>query len=88
MDIADQAFEGEVVALDGNTYRNCRFRDVTFRYGGGDLVMENCDLDRFRWQFEGDLANGLFALHQLFGTEGLLKIIRGFTEPVEGEIEL
>ena len=39
--------------------------------------------------FGGQLANGLYALYQLFGTEGMLQILRGFTEPGEGgEIEL
>ena len=46
--------------------------------------MKNCDIDRFSFRFGGALATGLFALYQLFGTEGLLQIIRGFTEPSEG----
>ena len=36
----------------------------------------------------GALANGLFALYQLFGTEALLQIIRGFTEPSESQVDL
>ena len=66
----------------------CVFRNVIFHYSGGDLVMKNCDIDRFSFRFGGALATGLFALYQLFGTEGLLQIIRGFTEPSKGEIEL
>ena len=51
--------------------------------------MKNCAMDRFSFRFEGPLANGLFALYQLFGTEGLLQIIRGFLEPGNGgDIEL
>ena len=39
--------------------------------------------------FGGQLANGLYALLQLFGVEGMLQIIRGFTQPGDGkEIEL
>ena len=84
MDYKDQTFDGVTVELDGNSYDNCVFRDVVFHYSGGDLVMKNCDIDRFSFRFGGALANGLFALYQLFGTEGLLQIIRGFTEPSEG----
>jgi hypothetical protein len=86
VDYADQSFEGEVI-LDGNTYRNCTFENVRFVYGGGSLQIENCRMDRFSWQFTGDLANGLYALYQLFGQEGLMTIIRGFTEPQAGEVE-
>ena len=46
--------------------------------------MANCGMDRFSFQFDGDLARGLFTLYQLFGTEGMLTILRGFTEPGEG----
>jgi hypothetical protein len=88
MDYIDKSFEGESVRLDGNTFRNCTFRDVTFIYGGGELVMVNCNMDRFRWSFEGDLARGLFSLYQLFGTDRMVKIIRGFTDPAgQDEIE-
>ena len=89
MDYKDELFEGVTVDLDGNSYTDCTFKDVLFRYSGGDLEMSNVGIDRFRFQFGGDLARGLFALHQLFGKEGMLQIIRGFTEPAQGgEIEL
>lgn len=88
MDYVNETFEGVTVDLDGNSFKNCTFRDVTFKFGGGDLTMENCGMDRFRFQFDGALANGLFALYQLFGTEALLQIIRGFTEPSESQVDL
>ena len=88
MDYVDQTFEGVTVDLDGNSFKNCTFRDVTFQYSGGDLKIDNCGMDRFRFQFGGALANGLFALYQLFGTEALLQIIRGFTEPSESQVDL
>ena len=89
MDYVDQKFQGETVELDGNSYTNCTFDDVIFIFGGGDLKMSNCAFLRFRFQFSGALANGLFALYQLFGTDGLLQIIRGFTDPnAPREVEL
>ena len=89
MDYKDQVFDSVEVVLDGNSYEHCTFTNVIFRFGGGDLVMKNCGMDRFRFQFDGALSNGLYALYQLFGTEGMLQIIRGFLEPSEsGEVEL
>jgi len=85
----DQMFENVTVQLDGNSYDRCTFRDVIFDYSGGELQMKDCNLDRFSFKFGGALANGLYALYQLFGTEGMLQIIRGFTAPSQaGEIEL
>jgi hypothetical protein len=87
VDYVGQRFEGEVV-LDGNTYRDCTFENVQLVYGGGELTMDSCNMDRFSWRFTGNLANGLYALYQLFGQEGLLTLIRGFTEPTAGEVEM
>ncbi|HWU94926.1 MAG TPA: hypothetical protein VN029_04970 [Sphingomonas sp.] len=84
----DELFEEVTVTLDGNTYRNCRFRNVLLHYSGGPVEMSECSLDRFSFQFGGDLAQGLFTLYQLFGTDGMLQILRGFTEPGAGEVEL
>jgi hypothetical protein len=81
MDFVNQAFEGVTVELDGNSYRDCSFLDVVFRYAGGPVDIVNCGMDRFSFQFGGDLAQGLFTLYQLFGTDGMLAILRGFTDP-------
>lgn len=88
MDYDNQRFENTEVVLDGNVFRNCSFNDVTFDYSGGPVDMVACNVDRFSMKFGGDLAQGLFMLYQLFGTEGMLQIIRGFTEPTSGEIQI
>lgn len=88
MEHFDEIFEDVPVELDGKTFKNCTFRNVVFDYSGGDLHMEQCRIESFRFRFGGPLATGLYALYQLFGTEGMLQIIRGFTQPVEGEVEL
>ena len=62
VDYVDQTFEDTVVELDGNNFENCTFRNVIFQFSGGDLVMKNCDIDRFSFQFGGALANGLYAI--------------------------
>ncbi len=88
MDYKNETFEGVPVELDGNTYENCTFDNVVFKYSGGDLEMKDCKFVRFSFVFGGALANGLYALLQLFGIEAMLQIIRGFTEPGAREIEL
>lgn len=88
MDYRNQRFEGVTVTLDGNSYTDCAFEEVIFHYSGGPLDMANCKMDRFAFQFGGDLANGLNNLYQLFGTDGMLAILRGFTEPHHGEVVL
>lgn len=85
----NENFEGTTVVLDNNSFRKCVFNNVTFDYSGGPVEMESCSIQRFSLKFGGDLAQGLFTLYQLFGTEGTLQLIRGFTEPPEeGEIQL
>lgn len=88
MDHSNQTFEDVTVELDGNSFDNCVFKNVLFQYSGGDLQMNRCRIESFQINFGGPLANGLYALHQLFGTEGLSQIIRGFTDPSPGEIVL
>ena len=89
MDYNNETFANTTVQLDGNRFENCTFDDVVFHFAGGELFMDKCTINRFSFQFDGALANGLFALYQLFGTDGMLQIIRGFTEPQTGkEIEI
>lgn len=88
MEHTDEVFENVTVELDEQVFRRCTFRNVLFQYSGGDLQMQECNIESFQINFGGPLANGLYALYQLFGIEGLTQIIRGFTEPGGGEITL
>ena len=84
----NEHFEGVKVTLDGNTYRKCSFKNVQLNYSGGPVEMSECGMDQFSFAFGGDLSQGLFTLYQLFGTEGMLQIIRGFTDPSAGGGEI
>lgn len=88
MEYDKQRFENVEIVLDGNVFRNCTFNEVIFVYSGGPVDMVDCGIERFSMRFDGDLAQGLFTLYQLFGTEGMLQVIRGFTQPAEGEIQI
>jgi len=84
----NETFEGVTVQLDGHSFEDCTFNDVTFEYSGGEVQIKNCTIQRFGFVFGGALANGLDALQQLFGTEGMLQLIRGFTQARTGEVEI
>ena len=88
MKYADQRFEGVEVVLDDNEFVNCTFHDVTFVLSGKAVDMKNCNLNQFRFILDGDLGRGLDTLHQLFGTKGMLEIVRGFAEPGERTVQL
>ena len=77
----NRIFERETVRLDGNSFTRCTFREAVIVYGGGELTMANCAFESFSIKVEGDLARGLDNLHQLFGTETLLTMIRGVVAP-------
>lgn len=81
MHYENRVFERETVKLDGNSFTRCTFREAVIVYGGGELTMANCAFESFSIKVEGDLARGLDNLHQLFGTEILLKIIQGIVAP-------
>lgn len=88
MHYSNQTFDDVAVQLDGNEFEDCTFRKVIFDYSGGDMKMTNCSIESFSFRFGGALATGLYALYLLFGTDGMLQIIRGFTDPKAGEVEL
>lgn len=80
MDYVDQVFEGGTVSLDGNNYTRCTFRNVVLKYAGGPLEVDACTMERFAFQFDGDLARGLHSLHQILGTERMLTMLRNRAE--------
>ncbi|MBX3566299.1 MAG: hypothetical protein KF730_17195 [Sphingomonas sp.] len=81
-----ETFEGGSISIDNKNFRNCTFQNVVIQYAGGPVEMVGSTMNSFSFQFGGDLAQGLFTLYQLFGTDGMLQIIRGFTDPQPGEI--
>ncbi|RYD57204.1 MAG: hypothetical protein EOP60_04465 [Sphingomonadales bacterium] len=83
-----ETFEGGSVHIDNKSFRNCTFNGVVIQYAGGPVEMEGCHMNNFSFQFGGDLAHGMYTLYQLFGTEGMLQIIRGFTDPQPGQVPI
>lgn len=74
-----QTFADQRVALDGNEYENCTFRNVTLVYAGGALpAIRNCTLEQFNLAFEGGAENTLAFLRALSGPQS------GFRGLVEG----
>lgn len=65
MDFVGETFRRCEVDIDGNSFTECRFEDVTLNYGGGQMRLIGCVFDGVQIRLTGDLANGLDALRQL-----------------------
>jgi hypothetical protein len=49
----DAIYNHETVALDGEHFSSCEFRDCRLVYTGGEPpVFENCRIDDCEWKFE------------------------------------
>jgi hypothetical protein len=70
----DQNFSSKTEVLDGNEYLNCKFKSCTMVYRGGTIpVVNGCNFDDCRWQFEDAAERTLVFLRAMFhglGTGG------------------
>ena len=74
-EISNRTFgRGQVVELDGNTYRGCTFAGARMRFSGGALPsFSDCKIQNVTWAFGGAAGNAfmfLSALHNHFGPAG------------------
>jgi hypothetical protein len=64
-------FNHESVALDGETFDGCEFRDCRLVYTGGEPpTFVNCRFDACDWRFEDAAANTLTHLKTVWGVGG------------------
>lgn len=74
-----RTFTDQRIALDGNEYESCTFKNVTLVYAGGALpAIRNCAFEQFNLAFEGAAENTLAFLRALSGPQS------GFRPIVEG----
>lgn len=52
----DRRFENTMVRLDDSSFYRCEFVDCRLLYGGGDVILQDCKLDRCQVQFYGPAA--------------------------------
>lgn len=71
--ISGRTFINEVVQIDGKSYRNCIFRNVTFEFNGGQGQIRDC-------VFQGAPQHIKTENHIVMGTVAMLKGL-GFIEP-------
>lgn len=66
MQIVGQQFAGSEEAIDGKSYRDCHFDEVTFTYAGGLMPsFDNCEFTSIRLVFNGPAANTLTLLQAM-----------------------
>ena len=64
-------FNHETVALDGESFADCEFRDCRLVYAGGELPsFSDCRFDGCEWKFEGAAARTLAQLKLVWGNGG------------------
>jgi hypothetical protein len=77
-------FNHETVALDGERFSSCEFRDCRLVFRGGEPpLFDDCTFDDCDWRFEGAAANTLAHLKEVWAAGGkttvqaLIKTITG-----------
>jgi len=76
----DAIYNHETVALDGEHFSSCEFRDCRLVYTGGEPpVFENCRIDDCEWKFEAAAERTLAFLKVVWLTGG--------KAPVQGAIK-
>lgn len=64
-------YNHETVALDGEAFADCEFRDCRLVYLGGEPpVFDSCKFAGCDWRFEGAAANTLAHLKVVWGAGG------------------
>lgn len=73
----DETFEDATVDLDGETFENCTFRNVTLAYSGGEPpVLDGCKFEEFTFDFRGAASNTALFMRALSEAPGGDDIIR------------
>jgi len=68
---SDTIYNHETVALDGETFSSCEFRDCRLVYSGGELpVFENCRFDGVDWRQDDAASRTLGYLKMVWGVGG------------------
>jgi hypothetical protein len=78
------AYNHETVALDGETFTDCEFRDCRLVYAGGEPpVFTRCKFNDCDWRFE-EAAARTFAYLKLLWQVGDKTVVQGIIKGVTG----
>lgn len=72
MEFRDESFDGAFVAIDGNTYSGCTFRNCRILYRGSEFgeLRSNRFLDGNVWVLEGPAMHTVYYLTALYHSLG------------------
>ena len=78
------AYTHETVALDGETFSDCEFRDCRLIYSGGETpAFQNCQFHGCDWRLDGAAGNTLVFLKRIWlagdkpAVQGMIKGVTG-----------
>jgi hypothetical protein len=54
--VADQKFENTMLTLDDTAFYRCHLVDCQLLFGGGDVVLQDCTIERCQVRFFGPAA--------------------------------
>ena len=68
-------FNHETVALDGEAFADCDFRDCRLVYRGGDLpIFEHCRFDGCEWRMDDAAARTMAQLKLIWSQGGKAQV--------------
>jgi hypothetical protein len=77
-------YNHETVALDGEHFSNCEFRDSRLVFAGGKPpTFASCRFDNCEWKFEGAAAHTLQHLKTIWGA-GAKAAVQGMIKDITG----
>ena len=65
MDHVREAFANVTIDIDGNSYLECQFDNVVFRYAGGPIAFTANTVRNGRFEFVGDFGRALNSIRQM-----------------------
>ena len=61
----DRTFEDQMIIADDSAFYRCRFVRCQIAYGGGELIVQDCQLENCTVQFYGSAARTVAVLPAL-----------------------
>jgi hypothetical protein len=81
----NRIFENETIALDGNDFIDCTFRNCRFVYGGGDFNIERIRFDSLELTVEGAAGRTVLLLRSLWADELGRRLVQGLLDPTTAQ---
>jgi hypothetical protein len=89
MEITGKTMSDATEVIDGNQYSDCRFKNCTMVYRGGEIPhITGCEFDNCSWHFDGAAERTLIFMRQMYhgmgagGAQLIESTINALRQPV------